>query len=221
MGWFDASTIDPSTGTGNFPVGRHPAVIKGSTQAATKDGSGGMLVFTVEIYDGQYKGVSSVYRLNMWNSSPQSAEIATKQLSALCHVVGVKDLIAEPKGVELFGKPFFIIVEQQPAPNDKYTQIVGVQDIRGNAPVKGMFAGGQPQQGQQQPQQGQPTHTQQPSWGGAPTGQQPQQQPQQAQPAQPSWGAPQAGQPPQQAAAQQPSWAQQPATGAAPPWGNR
>lgn len=233
MAWFDANTIDPAAGGTSFPVGRHPVVIKSSAVVATKDNTGGMLALTCEIIDGQFKGVQGPYRLNLWNSNPQSAEIASKQLSAICHVVGTFQLNAEPKGVELFGKPFFIVVEQQPAPNDKYTQIVGVQDINGNAPVKGQGPSQpaqqqqqQPQQPMQQPQPGwqpqgqQPAQqpAQQPGWAAPQQPQQPQQQPQ----GQPSWSAPgQGGAPPQQPAQQQPSWSQQPPGGATPSWASR
>lgn len=246
MAWFDATTVDPSAGTGNLPVGRHPVVIKSAAVTPTKGNDGGLLLLTVEIIDGQYKGVQGAYRLNLWNASPQSAEIASKQLSALCHVTNRFQLNAEPKGVELFGIPFFIIVEQQAPPNEKYTQIVGVQDINGNAPVKGQGPSqGQPQQQppmqqqpMQQPPQGQPAWGApqqpqqqppaqppqgQPAWG-APQGQQPAQQPQ----GQPSWQPPATGGAPMQPAPQQqptqggqPAWSQQPPNGGAPAWGNR
>lgn len=202
MPWFDATTVDPATGGGNLPLGVHPAIIKSSAVKPTKDNTGGLLELTVEIIDGAHKGMQGVYRLNLWNANPQSVEIAGKQLSALCHVTNTWHLNAEPKGSELYNKPFKIVVEQQKAPNDQYTQISAVLDIAGNAPVKGQ-AGAAPQQ------QPQPGYTPAP----APL-------PSQAAPA--PWGpppnvAPAAGpvnSPPQ-------AWSQQPPAGANAPWGPR
>lgn len=227
MAWFDATTIDPAVGSSNFPIGRHPVVIKGSTVTPTKDQTGGMLVFTCEIIDGPHKGVSGLYRLNLWNSNTQAAEIAAKQLSAICHVVGTFQLNAEPKGAELFGKPFFVIVEKQKE-ND-YTQIVAVQDIQGNAPVKGQGPSAPQQQApMQQPPMQQANPAAPPAWSApqvasvaqvAPAAQPawsaPQQAPAQQTPAQqPAWSAP--AQP--AAAPAQPAWSQAPAAGAQPAW---
>lgn len=234
MAWFDARQFDPAQGSSNLPVGRHLVVIKSGARVPVKDKPNeGLLLFGLEIVHGTHTGVTGQYRLNMWNANPQSAEIAAKQLSAICHVVNHYDL-ESPIAQELWGKPFHILVEQQPPPNEKYTQIVGVQDQNGNAPVKGQAPQAAPQgqpttmqypqqpvQPPQQPPQ-QPVAATAPTWqppgvGGAP------QQP--MQPAAPSWGAPQ-GQPPMQQPQQpaQPSWSQQPtgqAPGAPPSWAGR
>ena len=204
MAWFDATNVDPAVGSANLPIGRHPVIIKSSACVATKSGTGGMLVFSVEIIDGPHKGVPGVYRLNVWNDNTQAAEIAAKQLSAICHVVGVFQLNSEPKGVELFAKPFMVIVEKQK--DSDHTQIVGVQDIAGNAPVKG----------------------QGPSTPYSPASQQPVQQPVQQptqQPTEPAQIGYYAGSPSQPthatqgpSAPAQPSWAQQPPAGP-PAWG--
>lgn len=240
MPWFDATTVDPAQGSSSLPIGRHPVIIKGSTVTATKAGDGGMLVFSLEVFDGPAKGAQGVYRLNMWNPNPQAAEIAGKQLSAICHVLRTFHLnTPEPKCAELFGKPFIVIVEKQA--DNNYTQVVAVQDINGNPPSKEMQqqaqqpsappmqqqppmqqpaaysaspswpAAGVPAQQPQQPQQQQPAPSWQPPGTGQAQPQQPMQQPQGQMPATPSWGAP-AGQPPMQ---QQPPHIQQ----TAPPTG--
>lgn len=232
--WFNARDIDPATGSVSFPVGRHLVVAKSGARMPVKDKPNeGMLVFSLEIIDGQHKGFTGVYRLNIWNANPQAADIAARQLSAMCCVTGRFD-IETPNASELFGIPFFIMVQQQPPPNDQYTQIVGVLDANGNQPVKGQGPSapqGQPAQQPQQPQyQQQPPQGQQPQpgWGAQP-GNGPAQMPQQyrepgphmPQPgAAPSWGAPQGQQPasmPQQPAQQpaaQPSWNSAPVGGA-------
>lgn len=218
--WFDATTIDPAQGSSNLPLGRHPVVITRGAREPVKDKpNSGKLVFDVTIIDGQHKGTTGKYSLNLFNENPQSAEIAGKQLSAICHVVNQYH-IESPIAAELFNKPFVIVVEQQPAPNDKYTTITGVLDMAGNPPTKGQATAAP-----QQPAYAPPAPTQQPAY-----------QPPAAASGQPSWGAPQAQAaspswnspptggvpaPPQQPAAPAgPSWSQAPAgaSGGQPSW---
>lgn len=233
MTWFDAAAFDPSGVASQFPVGRHPVIIKSSSQQAVKDKpTEGMLILQLEVFDGPAKGAVGPYRLNIWNASEQTREIASKQLSAICHVVGTHQLVDKVNMCsELFGKPFVIVVSQQT--DARYTQIDGVLDMAGNQAKRGQVPT-QPPQGQpmqQAPMQQAPAA---PSW----------QQPPNAAPAQapaaaPSWQAsgqaPAQAAPPQQAApswqapgqvtvlvpsaaAAQPSWASPP-VGGAPSWG--
>jgi hypothetical protein len=219
MAWFDASVIDPATAPSSFPVGNHPVVIRSSARVPVKDKPNeGRLVFKCEIIDGPNKGSFGDYGLNLWNGNPQASEIAGRQLSALCHVIGRYQLNdAVNMGSELFNMPFRIIVGLQKGENPNcYTEVQGVTDMAGQAPTKGQApASAQPMQNpapQQQPPQPQPSQPSQgaPAWqGGAPT--------QQPAPggAAPAWGAPAAQ--PAPAASPAPTWAQQP-PGGAPAW---
>lgn len=243
MSWFNAREVDPAQSGAQFPIGRHPVIAKGSTRMGVKgkEQTDGMLGLSLEIIDGPHKGVSGIYRLNLWNSSEQARDIAAKQLSAICHVTNTPDLADQNNmGVEFFGKPFMIIVSQQPQ-NPQYTQIDGVTDMAGNFAAKGAFAGpagpsypqqpAQPQQPAFTPSAGPGGYVQQPT--GAPVyAPQPQQPPagqpynpgqptqpqftpgQPQQPQQPQY-APQPNPAPQQPA--QPSWQQQPAGGGGVP----
>jgi len=214
MAWFDATQHDPATGSAQWPLGRHIVAVRKSERTAVKDKPhDGMLVLHCEVLDGPHKGGVYPYRLNLWNSNPQASEIAHKQLSAVCHVTGVYQLNAQGPGqdcMELFGKPFGVIVEPQTDP--KYTQVVGVTDTNGNPPSR--QASPPPSQ---QPQPGwQPNASAPPAGAGNPAAQ-PSWQP--GAPAAPNGAAPpwQAGGPapgPQQGA---PSWAAQPPTGQ-PSW---
>jgi hypothetical protein len=194
MGWFDATQIDPATAQSQFPIGRHPVIIKSSASLAVKDKPNeGLLALTCEIIDGPSKGVTGVYRLNLWNSNPQAAEIASKQLSAICHVTGVYQLNdTVNRCSELFGKPFCVIVSAQQA-DARYTQVDGVTDMAGNPPAKGNV----PSQAAPHPQAAAAAQ----GWQQA--------APSQAQPPQggPSWQQPPAQAQPNNPA---PAWAQQP-----------
>lgn len=226
---FNAQQYDPTQGGGSLPVGRHPVIIESSEVKANKANDGGYLQLNLKLIDGPQMGTTGAYRLNLYHSNPQTAEIAHRQLSAICHVIGVFNV---QDSQQLHNIPFIVEVGLQKgeeAAQKGYTEVKKVFDINGNEPGKaGQGApAAQPQQqpaaqggfGQQQPA-AQPQGNA-PAWGG---GQPAQQQPQGA-PAgnAPAWGQ----QPAQQPAAQQPAqqaggWQQ---GGAAPaggaPWGQR
>ena len=226
---FNAQQFDPTQGGGSLPVGRHPVIIESSEVKANKANDGGYLQLNLKLIDGPQTGTTGAYRLNLYHSNPQTAEIAHRQLSAICHVIGVFNV--QDSG-QLHNIPFIIEVGLQKgeeAAQKGYTEVKKVFDINGNEPGKAGQGAPQAQPQQQPAAQGgfgqqQPAAQPQgdaPAWGG---GQPAQQQPQGA-PAgnAPAWGQ----QPAQQPAAQQPAqqaggWQQ---GGAAPaggaPWGQR
>ena len=242
---FNAQQYDPTQGVGSLPIGKHPVIVESSEVKANKANDGGYLQLNLRIIDGPQQGTTGAYRLNLYHSNQQTVEIAHRQLSAICHVIGVFQVTDSS---QLHNLPF--LIEVGPQKNDpQYTEVKKVFDMNGNEPGKA-GAGAPAAQPQQQQPQGQPNG----AWGGAPQGQpqqpaggaawggqqQPAQQPGQqpqggaawgGQPAQnpapqggqPAWG----GQPAQQPAQQQPQgggWQQQPQSGApagAAPWGQR
>lgn len=86
---FNASTVPPAEP--GFPVweGLVPVVIKRTEvqETAAKNGNK-FLSITVMALDGHYKGQENAIRLNLWNSNAQASDIASRQLSAICHVTG-------------------------------------------------------------------------------------------------------------------------------------
>lgn len=232
---FDANQFDPTQGVGSLPIGRHPVIVETSEVKANKNNDGGYLQLNLRIIDGPQQGTQGAYRLNLYHNNQQTVEIAHRQLSAICHVVGVFNV---QDSSQLHNLPF--IIEVGPQKNDpQYTEVKKVFDRNGNEPGRqnqGNGAAAQPQQahnpgqGQQQPQGGQ-------QWGGAP--QQNAQPPAQAPAAAPAWGGGQQAQPPaappagapawggqpqtqQQPQQQQPAWGGgAPAQGGAAPWGQR
>lgn len=226
---FNAQSVDPSQSAGSLPIGKHPVIIESSEVKPNKENNGGYLQLNLRIIDGPQKGAGGPYRLNLYHSNPQTVEIAHKQLSAVCHVVGVFML---QDSTQLHNLPF--IIDVGPQKNDaQYTEVKKVFDIAGNEPGKAgapapaaapqaaIPQAGFGQQQQQPPAAMQAAQAQAaaPAWG-AP---QPQQQAQApaAGTQQPAWGNQQAGAPaPQQPAAGAPAWQQQAAPAAGnPPWG--
>lgn len=222
MNPFNPMAVDPSQGTSSLPLGRHKVVIESGSVEPTKNNDGGFLQFNLRIEEGDFKGVTGVDRLNLYNNSVKAVEIAQKRLSAYCHVTGQFQLGADGCDVSvLFNIPFYIEVTPQKLTKEQedakargetvtpYTEIKKLFDINGNEPGK---SGGQNQHQQQQPQQPQQQQQAANGWGNGQQNQQPQQQQQQNN-QQSGWGNNQQAQ--QQPAQQQP--AQQQQSG----WGNQ
>lgn len=131
---FNALTVDPSQSVGSMPVGTHRVIICGSEVKASKSGESGYLELQLEIIDGEHKGTHGAYRLNLYHSNPQTVEIAYRQFSAVCHVVGVYQV---QDSVQLHNIPFMVEVGLQKEPNpEKYSQVKRVFDVNGNEPGK-------------------------------------------------------------------------------------
>ena len=195
---FNAQQYDPTQGVGSLPIGKHPVIVESSEVKANKANDGGYLQLNLRIIDGPQQGTTGAYRLNLYHSNQQTVEIAHRQLSAICHVIGVFQVTDSS---QLHNLPF--LIEVGPQKNDpQYTEVKKVFDMNGNEPGKagaGAAAWGHQPQQPQQPQQG----------GAAPAGGAPWGQPQPAGNAPAGNGAPAWGQPQQGGAA--------PAGGA--PWG--
>lgn len=213
---FNAQQYDPTQGVGSLPIGKHPVIIESSEVKANKANDGGYLQLNLRIIDGPQQGTTGAYRLNLYHTNQQTVEIAHRQLSAICHVVGVFQV---QNSEQLHNLPF--IVEVGPQKNDaQYTEVKKVYDTHGNEPGKA-GAGAAPQQPQQAAGFGQQPQGQQapqggfggqPQGGGAAWGQQSQQQPAQ----QPNGGAPAWGGQQQQPQNPAPQGGQNPAWGGQP-----
>jgi len=135
---FDASKVDPAGVSSQLPVSDSngwPVVITASEmkQTAAKDGDG-FLELTLQIIDGDHRGMEGAYRLNIFNKNEKAQEIAHKQLSAICHVTGVMQLTDSSL---LHNKPFrAVVVSQTGEGKENFTQVKGVKDINGNDPGK-------------------------------------------------------------------------------------
>lgn len=198
---FDATNITPQQVMGKHPEGMFPFQITNTSIVPTKDNTGGRFLVEFTTAAGT---ISNGY--NLFNQSQKAVEIAQKELSALCHAVGVFKLSMNADnmamaGSELRGARGIIKVAAQ-ANNPDYNEVKMVYDSNGNEPGKGGAAPApQTQQGG--------------SWGAPATGQAPAQN--NAPPANSGGGWGQPGGMQQQPAAQQ----QAPAGngGAAkPPW---
>lgn len=89
LGGFDATKIEPQGDYTPLPAGEYKVVITKSEKKPTKAGTGAFLELEMQVVDGQHKGRTVKDRLNIWNPNQTAAEIASRQLSAICHATGV------------------------------------------------------------------------------------------------------------------------------------
>lgn len=204
---FDATQVEPQGISQQLPVSGsegYPVVITASEFKASKNNANnGYLELTLEVIDGEHKGSSGAYRINLFHDNPKTVEIAKRQLSAICHAVNVFQVA---DSAQLHNIPFRAVVgyqklspEQMEAKN-KGEEVIPFTEVKG---VLG-FDGSQP---------GKPKNGQTAAPAPAPAAA-PQQQVQLPQTAAP-WGGQPAAQPEAPAA---PGWQQAP-NAATPPWG--
>lgn len=215
---FDATKVEPKQVGGAHPVGnKFPFTITDVNVVETSAKDGGMLMVEFTSPAGSIRN-----NYNLWNKSAQAVEVAQKQLSALCHAVGVFQ-IGTNQGKELIGAKGLMDINfqkgQEPSaekPEGGYVELKKVYDINGNEPGKAP-AQGQVSSGFAPQAQGQPPQAQAGAWNTAPA-----QAPQQPPPNQQWNAAPQQGSNPAPAPA--PAGWQPGGAGAAPsapPWGQR
>lgn len=90
---FNAATVEPQGTFEVLPKGKYLAMIIASELKPTKQRNGEYLQLTLEIIDGAVgKGRKLFDRLNIRNSNKVAEDIAQRQLSAICHAVGVIEL---------------------------------------------------------------------------------------------------------------------------------
>ena len=91
---FDAANVDPNAGFEVYPAGKYLAQIVASEMRPTKDGRGQYLFLELDILEGPFAGRKLFDRLNLVNDNPDTVDIATRTLSAICRATGqmqVKD----------------------------------------------------------------------------------------------------------------------------------
>ena len=113
-GPFDATTVDPANSIKSDPafIGWHPMHIVESEMKATKKGDGQYLQLVAKVLDGPFKGRPLWVRLNLVNPNQTAVDIAQRELSAICHAVGMLHI---GDSQQLHHRPFLGNVEFKPA----------------------------------------------------------------------------------------------------------
>lgn len=89
---FDATTVAPQQAYTPVPAGVYQTIIVDSEVKPTKNGTGQMAIFTLQIVDGAHAGRKLFARINVRNANSEAERIGQSQLSALCHAAGVLQL---------------------------------------------------------------------------------------------------------------------------------
>lgn len=132
---FDATAVAPQQPIEAIPAGTYLAAISESEIVTTKSGTGQMLRLTWDVMDGPMKGRKVFDRLNIANQNPKAEEIGQRQLSTLCHAVGVLQL---KDTTQLHGRPCQIRVTIRKDESGQYADQNEVKDYRainGKAPA--------------------------------------------------------------------------------------
>lgn len=204
---FDATKVEPAGISSQLPVSGpdgYGVIISASEMKENKDKTGGYLELTLQVIDGEHKGETGAYRLNLFHSNAKTVEIAYRQLSAVCHAVGVFQ-VADSS--QLHNILFKAVVGLQKGDNPEgYTEVKGVLCSDGSTPgkPKGPAQAAQPAPVQQASVQQPVQQSAAPAAGGWPGAAPAQQQAPVQQEQQPAQG-----------------WAQQPVQQAAAPWGGQ
>lgn len=90
---FDASSVAPQQAFQVLPAGVYATMIVESEIKPTKNGTGQMAVFTLQVVDGEHRGRKLFARINVRNQSPEAERIGQAQLSSLCHAAGVLQIV--------------------------------------------------------------------------------------------------------------------------------
>lgn len=107
---FDANTVNPQETFEPIPAGWYNAMIDETEMKPTKNGTGAYLKVRFSIVGGQFNNRKVYTNLNIRNSNPTAQEIAYRQLSSICHAIGVMQV---SDSQELHGKPLAIRVKIQ------------------------------------------------------------------------------------------------------------
>lgn len=129
---FDATQVDPTNTFDPLPVGDYLCMIVESDIKPTKSGTGHYAQFTLQVIDGQYEGRKIWDRINIHNTNATAQEIGQRQLSALCHAVGVLQV---QDTAELHDKPFIaqLVIKSDPQYGPQ-NEVKGYKAAGGQAP---------------------------------------------------------------------------------------
>lgn len=225
---FNAANVAPAEAPEAIPAGWYIAQMVESEMKPTSNGQGAYLATVYQVLEGKYKGAKLFDRINLQNSNPTAVEIGYRQLSAICHAVGV---IQVEDSAQLHNRPLGVKVSLRPAgPGADGKNYDASNEVKGYKAASAVQVESNPAMNSFQPpptqfapppvNQPNPMYGQQPQGGFAPPVQQqyaPQPPAQQAF-GQQQFAQPQQPQPQQQWAAPNPQG--QPQAAAMPAWAN-
>ena len=130
---FNAAEVQPQQSFDALPPGRYEAIISASEMKDTKAETGQYLQLTFDVVGGQYEGRKLWSRLNLVNPNATAVQIAERELSAICHCVGI---LVPADSEELHDALLVIDVIQElnPMSGQQTNRIKGYSQVSAPAP---------------------------------------------------------------------------------------
>ena len=132
---FNAAEVEPQQSFDALPPGRYEVIITDSEMKDTKAGTGQYLQLTFSVTGGQHDGRKLWSRLNLVNPNQTAVGIAERELSAICHCVGI---ITPSDSEELHDRPLIVDVIQElnPMTGQQTNRIKGYAQANGAPAAK-------------------------------------------------------------------------------------
>lgn len=115
IGNFDAETVAPKTEYTALPSGEYLMAITDSEMKSTKNGDGQYLQLVFTVLNAQAPAFIErkvFVRLNLINNNQTAVDIAQRELSAICHALGILKIT---DSIQLHDRPMTCSVKYQPA----------------------------------------------------------------------------------------------------------
>ncbi|CAB4214922.1 Protein of unknown function DUF669 [uncultured Caudovirales phage] len=131
---FNAAEVEPQQTFDALPAGRYEVIITDSEMKETKAGTGEYLMLTFEVVgDTKHTGRKLWTRLNLVNKNATAVQIAERELSAICHCVGI---LSPSDSEELHNAPLVVDVVQElnPSSGQMTNRIKGYSQVSAPAP---------------------------------------------------------------------------------------
>ena len=116
---FDASTVAPQQAFKVLPAGVYSVVATESEVKPTKNGTGQVAQFTMQVVEGEHTGRKIFARFNIANQNPEAERIGQSQFSAFCHAAGVLQV---SDTAQLHGRPVRAKVKIRKDPSGQYEE---------------------------------------------------------------------------------------------------
>ena len=113
---FDANNVEPQGDMSPLPAGEYKVIIQDSSMKPTRSGDGQFLELVFSLVEGspnpkEFHNRKIWDRLNIVNKNQTAQDIAKRQLSAICHAIGVMKL---KDSSQLHNKPLLVKVAYLP-----------------------------------------------------------------------------------------------------------
>jgi len=146
---FNAADIEPAAPISALPPGRYPVAISKTEMKDTKAGTGQYLQIELTITSGTAANRKLWARLSLVNQNQQAVDIAYRELSAICHAVGVLQVNDSD---ELLGREMMVDVgiEKNGQTGEDTNRVKGYAAI-GGTPAKPALPAAKPAAGKAAP----------------------------------------------------------------------